>query len=240
MKKYDVLVSFGCSFTEGGGLNNQNYHNYLNGNPILKEPLPVLDEHIEYMNYHCYPGYLSRLLDCKVENYGISCGSNELMFKNLYNRFCNYNSDEHILVTLQSTILSRMLLNFTGDDKSININGPHGVTGTAKTYYELYFTWFFNRQKEYEKLLQNLEVYTQWLKSKNIDVVWLLYETPSSLPANDCVVNLDNKTLTEYARVNNLRLSDLPNFPYSDTHLSLYGNECVANKIYQHLEKYDY
>ena len=79
MKVYKKLLSFGCSFTEGGGLNAPVYHRFLRGedvsdhnssyfNTARSKMETMLPEHIEYATYHSYPGYLSRILNCDFLN----------------------------------------------------------------------------------------------------------------------------------------------------------------------------
>ena len=111
MKQYKKIYSFGCSFTEGGGLNNQNFHRYLNGdNNYSSVPESVLPEHTEYASYHSYPRYLSRLLNCEVENYGTSRAANELIFNMAYDKISSLRDTENILVTIQTTLLSLSLI----------------------------------------------------------------------------------------------------------------------------------
>ena len=239
IKSYDLLMSFGCSFTEGGGLNNPNYHRYLSGDTDLyKPPFVILPCYNEYMNHHSYPGYLSRLLNCPYINEGTSCASNELILKKVYDTFKDWQDDRKILVTIQSSILSRILLYLTDEKRYINLNRLHDLDEDVKKYYESYLTMFFDIQNEYQKLVQNIDLYTNWLSSKNIDMCWILYDIPTIMPTGTHIVNFENQNLRSYAHGKKLTLTDLPNFPYDDKHFSITGNEIIANIIYNHMSNY--
>lgn len=239
MKQYKKIYSYGCSFTEGGGLNAQDYHRYINGdtNYSLK-PENVLPEHTEYANHHSFPGYLSRLLNCEFKNNGTSRAANELIFNMAYDEISGLEDTTDILVTIQTSMLSRMLLQMPYENKQITLNNFVDLEGSVKTFYELYVCEFFDIKYAYKKLLQDVDVYNSWFASKNIDVVWILYDTPDyNAPSKPYIVDLDGRSLCGFAGDNELRLVELPNFPYKDLHLSPKGNEVVANRIYEHLKR---
>jgi len=237
MKKYDLLISAGCSFTEGGGLNSPEYHKYLTGYTSENTKTTVA-AHNEYSNYHSFPGYLSRLLGCKFINLGQSSGSNELIFKNLYTEI-NNNHEGKILVTLQTSIISRILLYIVDNDNFININGVDGLPANVALYYKNYIKRFFKRDIEYKKLLQNIDVYTSWLLNKNIDVVWIPADLEGNIVENKFTINFgNNESLLDFATTQKLRIIDLPNIHFKDHHLNESGNELVAKKIYEHVERH--
>jgi hypothetical protein len=236
MKQYKKLYSFGCSFTEGGGLNNPEIRQILDNNPERKYSDKELRE---LSNYESYPGFLSRLLKCDFENYGTSRSGNELILNTAYNVISKLQDTKDILVTIQPSILSRMLLQLPYEQKQISLNGFTDLTGSIKNYYELYVCEFFNGDYACKKLLQEIEVYTSWFNRKNINVVWLPFEMDMNYcPKEKHFVDFDNKSLSEYAAYNKLLLTDIPNFPINDRHFSPHGNEVIAKKMYEHLEKY--
>ena len=242
MKQYNKIYSFGCSFTEGGGMNNRNFHRYLNNDTnYSKIPEGVLPEHQEYANYHSFPGYLSRLLNCEAENYGTSRASNELIINMAYDKISSLENTDNILVTIQTSILSRILLQLPHENKSITVNNFVNIEGSVKTYYELYVCEFFDAHYAYKKLLQEIEAYTAWFKQKNVDVIWLLYEADlKDIPTNKPhIAEFDNLDLMRFSKNNKLTITDLPKFPYDDAHFSPKGHEIIANKIFEHLKKYD-
>lgn len=239
MKQYKKIYSFGCSFTEGGGLNNQNFHRYLAGNNSLSDiPEEVLPEHSQYATYHSYSGYLSRLLNCDLENYGTSRAANELILNMAYDKISKLDDTENILVTIQTSILSRVLLQLPHENTYTTLNNFVNIDGSKKTYYELYFCEFFDFKYAIKKLLQEIEVYNAWFKQKNVDVVWLLYEADiNSIPSKNNIVDFDGLDLMRFVDKNKLAITDLPKFPYKDNHFSPKGNEIIAGKIFEHLKK---
>lgn len=241
MKQYSKIYSFGCSFTEGGGLNNQNFHRYLSGDTNYSSvPESVLSKHSEYANYHSYSGYLSRLLNCDLENHGTSRAGNELIFNMAYDTVSNLENTSDILVTIQTSLLSRILLQTPyKDNKVTSVNNFSNIEGSIKQYYELYICEFFDHQYACKKLLQEIDTYTAWFKKKKIDVLWIIYEIDlNKIPNEEHIAYFDGLDLLSFIKNNKLTITDLPNFPYSDPHISPEGNQIVANKLYQHLKKY--
>lgn len=237
MKQYNKILSFGCSFTEGGGLNSPAYHNYLQG-ITRKGDNDVKPEYIEYMNANAYPAQLAKILDCEFENYGTSRSSNGLIFKKLYERTSDIQDGTNTLVTIQTTLLSRIMLYLDKEDEFITMNNFDGLPNSVAKYYETYLREFFNRSVEFKKLIQNIDVYTAYLRSKNFDVVWMMYETVDSVSESSTMLSFDGRNLSEFIGENKLRLADLPDFPVNDTHFSVEGNGVVAERIVKHLEKY--
>ena len=237
MKKYDLLISVGCSFTEGGGLNDPKYHNYLTGVSFDEGDSPTESQN-EYANYHSFPGYLSRLLECDFINLGKSAASNELIFKNLYSAI-NNNYEGKILVTLQTTILSRMLYYLVDKKKFVNRNGAPGGDPDTELHYNNYITKFFDKNIEYKKLLQNVDIYTTWLLNKNIDVVWIPFDIQGTLTENKITINFgNNESLLDFSTNQKLRILDLSNISYQDYHITEVGNEIIARKIYEHVKRH--
>lgn len=238
-KQYKKLYSFGCSFTEGGGLNNQNFHRYLASRADYTDyPESVLPKHAEYARQHSYPGYLSRLLNCDFENHGTSCAGNEFIINKAYDTINSLENTDNILVTIQTSILSRMLLQLPLEKKSVNINNLHSIDGNIKTFYKLYITDFFDSVYANKKLIQQMSILTSWFESKKIDVLWLPYDMNfENICLTKEIMTFDNSNLGNYTHKNGLTITDLPDFPYKDSHFSPSGNEHIAEKIYNYITK---
>jgi hypothetical protein len=233
MKQYKKLYSFGCSFTEGGGLNNPNIRRILDKDPTREYDRYELSQ---LMNQESYPGCLSRLLNCDYENFGTSQAGNELIFNTVYETVSGLNDTTDILVTIQPSILSRVLLQIPDEKRQLSLNGVNDVSGSIRQYYELYIGLFFNREYAFKKLLQDIDILTAWLTNKDIDVLWMPYDIDRNVcPTERHFVDFDCMSLGEYSSVNKLLLSDIKGI--TDRHFSPMGNEVIANKIYQHLEK---
>lgn len=237
MKTYKRVLSFGCSFTEGGGLNSPVYQHYLNG-IVNTHDNDVKKDYIEYMKQNAYPAYLAKLLDCPHDNHGTSRSSNGLILKKLYENTCNIEDGTDILVTIQTTLLSRIMLYLDSSKKFLTINNLEDLPDNIKKYYKTYLKNFYNKQIEFNKLIQNIDVYTAYLKQKNFDIVWMMYETDSTIDESPTLLTFDDVDLSQFISKERLRLADLPNFPVNDTHFSVEGNKVIADRIVKHLEKY--
>lgn len=233
MKRYNHVLSFGCSFTEGGGLDSPEHYRYVKGNcNIGKSTLKT------YMSDHAYPAVLAKQLKCVHTNKSISRASNELILKTLYENTKNIFDGTGLLVTIQTTILSRLLLYLEDNKQFQTVNGLYGPD-YIQQYYELYIKHFYNAKIEYAKLLQNIDVYSQYLKNKNIDFVWLLGDTDGEpVVVNKHTISFENESLLSFISSNKLRICDLPNNPFVDYHISERGHEVVSEKIIKHLEEY--
>lgn len=247
MKKYNQILSFGCSYTFGGGLNNRNFHRYLKGDSyVSEEPEGVLPEHIMYARDNAYPARLARLLDCDFINYGESRASNEFIFNLAYENIKNIKDPEHTLVTIQTSHLNRILLQLVDKKMQYNVNNfsilldDEIVRENIKEYYKLFIKNFFDEEYEYKKVLQNIEMMSAYSKHRNVDILFLIYEKPSSYKNTDpnpYIVDFETKDLREFANVNSIRIEDLPNIKWKDTHFSPDGHELIASKIHNYLNK---
>lgn len=240
MKTYQKILSFGCSFTEGNGLETSYYHRYLSSNLGNKNNLELETTYRDYMYNNSYPAYLARNLNCDFDNFAVSGVSNSLIFKNLYEKTQNVENGGDLLVTVQTTLLSRIMVYDIKQEKFLTISNFEGILDYAKKYYEMYLRYFYNNEIEYRNLLQNIEVYTKYLQSKNIDVVWLMYETADTLKSSKTILTFDGTDLSQFIANQKLRLLDLPNFPVNNPHFSVDGHKVIANRIIEHLKgKYD-
>lgn len=237
MKTYKKVMSFGCSFTEGGGLNGTVFQNYLKGKIDTRREVPT-DEHITFMKNNCYPAYLSQYLNCEFENYAESRSSNGLILKKLYENTSCIDDGTNILITIQTTLLSRIMLYIDKTSEYLTMNNLEEIPDNIRRYYKQYLTEFYNQEVEFKKLMQNIDVYTSYLQKKNFDVVWMLYETAYIPAESKTMMCFDDTDLSRYISDNNLRLADLPDYPEFDTHFSLNGNKKIADKIVEHLGKY--
>lgn len=261
MKKYDLIIGIGCSFTEGGGLDSPNYHKYIKGDTEYytkeyqekqkdeDERLEYMkDEFIEYKKNNNYIVYLSNLLNCDYINLSESGSSNELIFEKIYKYFKeDYPKNKKILLISQLSIFTRKHVFFNETEEFLNLNSidimnpPFNGNEKYKNlqkYYELYITSIHNDEINLKNLVKDMEIYNNWLLNKNVDVMWLSYEDDKNyFVESKNFIKFDNKNLQKFAEMNKIRNMDLPNFPDNDTHFSIKGHEIISKKIYEHLEK---
>lgn len=232
---YDILLSFGCSFTEGGGLNAKEYHKYIKSNIDIQDQ-KVLNL---YALNHSYPFYLSKLLGCDFINFGISRGSNEYIFSKVYKECLKY-LDKKILVTVQTSILSRMLLHSADDDNfEYNVNSYETNFSKINSYYKMYLKHFYNEKKEFNKLIMMADLLQAWLKAKGIDFVFIAWDIPHGESPKEHFLLFPgpNGSGNNFGDQEKILISHLPGITFMDRHLSEKGNECVAKIIYDYIRK---
>ena len=261
MKKYKQLLSFGCSFTEGGGLGAE-YHRKLDKMNGITLPNEHYDTHNyqEYMTQHSYPSFLAKKLNCDFYNYGISCGSNEIIIKTLYDvlngeldstHMLNYREDlkgkrfvseedyENTLITIQFSLLNRIMVYLTDHHKFETINGINHDIPYINPFYKLYISHFYNQSVEYKKTLQYMDVYSTYLKSKNIDYLFTWYETPSHfIKKSKNIVSFNGYDLDGFTTQKELRIMNIEKLNFYDRHFTIEGNKIIADKFYEHICEY--
>lgn len=233
MKKYKKLLSFGCSYTEGG-LTLLKVRQFLDNKP---NKFYTNDELKQLSNRDSYPSCLAKLLDCEVKNYGTSCASNEYILGNVYDVISSLENTDDILVTIQTSHLSRILIQLPEINSFVNVNNCDNLDKDIDKFYEMYATRFFSINYSFKKLLRDIDLLNTWIKQKNIDVLWMLTEIHNEFyPQGKEFVNFDGKSMGSYTADNKLLLIHLPNFPLEDRHYSPQGNQIIADKIYTHLK----
>ena len=246
ISKFDKLVGVGCSFTEGGGLNNHAVYKYYNGIDINIELSQEENTSIqEFMYNNSYIAHLSKILNIPYENLSESQSSNELILSKVYDRFSN-NTDK-VLLIIQPTFYGRKTLWFEPESKFKKLSG--GIVGNREVrtdsrdiddrladVYEKYLKYCYNDSYEEEYLYKNLDIYNSWLREKNVVMFILPWELNNFEYKTDKTILLDNMDLSVYSEKNKLRFMDNVDLNFNDMHLSLYGNKIIAEKIYIELK----
>jgi len=255
MKSYQKLLSFGCSFTQGGGLNSPKFHRWLEHGMSLPEDEGIgphenlLPEHEEYANQHSYPGYLSRKLGCEFVNFGLSGASNDYIFKKAYEEISKLEDPENTLVTIQSTFFNRLYLNVPNLDMPINMNNLETARGyfpkssplndVVYEFYKTYLGYFYDPKAEYEKLRRLVDTTGSYCKEKGVDVVFLIYydlefQVPIQHP--DRVSFLEFPDMMSLGYSGKMNITPYTNNRFKDAHFSPVGNNAISNLVYLHLE----
>ena len=244
MKKYDLIVGIGCSFMEGGGLDNIEIHRILNS---LKEPqnIKICEE---FKTKNNFIAYLSKFLNCDYINLSESQSANDLIFKKIFDYFKTENlSDKNILFVGQISMFSRQYVYYekTKSFKKLNkidFSAPpfHNEDEYKELfeYYKNYLSFIYNEEYALEMVERNIELLTNWLNNKNIDCIWLSYDgTPEQFIESKTFIKFDGDNLGAYIGKNKLRLCDIPELETGDLHMSIEGHKIVAEKIYKKLSE---
>lgn len=241
MKNYDQILSFGCSYTAGGGLDSPHYHafltNKLEGTYDKYHITPYMSK---YSNTHSYPSYLSNLLKCSFINYGIGSSANELIYEQIYDRCNTITPDvaKSTLVTIQTSVLSRMYLFDVVNKIARTINNPASTLPTAVVeYYSQYIGNFFDAEFEYKKMVRNIVFIRSWLKSKGFDVAIIAADSVGELHSPFYKLPHGKGTLVEFMIAEKLTIADIPNITFIDGHMTEQGNKILAEILFNNLEE---
>lgn len=242
MKKYDLIIGFGCSFMEGGGLDNRNIYKFLN-NINLTIEVDIKDcLNFKYKNN--FITFLAEKLKCESFNFGESMSSNDLIFKKIYEYFKEYQPDNgNILVIGQISMLSRQYVYYDYLKKYMKLNRlifsdppflNQEINRPLFNYYENYLSFIYNEEEAYNNVLKNIDLYSNWLNSKKIDTIWLSYDgNPNQFIESNNFIKFNGDNIGAWAQKNKMRLCDIPNINSDDLHLSIEGHKIIANTIYE-------
>jgi hypothetical protein len=244
MKQYDLIVGFGCSFTEGGGLDNPNVYKFINN--IDDDTIGFMHpDTIKFKKNNNYIFYLSKLFGCDFINTAESMSSNDLIFRKIYEYFSNPIQSNRILMIGQMTMFTRQHVYYDFIKEYVKLNRtefsepPFLNNYTYKPlheYYTNYLSYIYNEVDVVNSLIKNMELYDVWLKTKGIDTLWLSYDGDSTqFNETSNFIKFDGNNLGAWAEINQKRIMDIPNCPVPDPHLSIDGHREVAQRIYNKL-----
>ena len=239
MGQYDLLIGNGCSFTEGGGLNNPQIFEFLTNKKQWG------NNHKIFMQQNNWVAYLGEKLDLPWVNLSKSASSDDYIIQRSYD-FCNKNLDKKILLINQLSIKERLFFEKDGKPHSYH-GGGKNVDGVwfgkldseIDNYYKSYITEVFDNDYYYKTLQMKMDLFDAWCEDRLIDNYWITWEP---LPfKTETLINfeLDSETngIREWCKSKELLLNQIPNIPVDDAHLSLEGHKEVTNKIYKTITK---
>lgn len=199
------IMSFGCSFTWGSGLNDKRYLDWLKKyNP---EKLKGYSDEDFYKTYYAeasYTGRLAKFLNCDYENFSIPGGANELIFNTLHQKTSAVSDGTGTLIIIQPTFLHRKHVYDSINHCELMFNGLSDEDATtpyilsavyskvsyreqllkdipSREYNNLYIKYFFDPIYELNNYLNNLHAILDSLILRNFSVLVVPYENPNSL-----------------------------------------------------------
>lgn len=196
--------------------------------------------------------------DFNIINYSESGASNELILSKVKSWIIeNYENCENKILIIQLSYLNRKRVYFEPNNTFLNLHGIGSIgEKIVKEYYCNWIKYFFNYEKEFEKLILELKILKKLLFSKNIKHILFFWEgidgSEIKMEYNDRIINIDSiieKKLVsdldlltfddetifanKWAEKNKLRLCDIRDI--DDVHLSDEGNyklaKIIKNKI---------
>ena len=248
MKTFDIVIGNGCSFTQGGGLNNVKIHEFLTGE-LVKDPIK-LDA---YMFKNAYPAFLGKLLNCKWYNNSVSCASNDLIVQRGMDIVKQFRNKKTLIIN-QLSIPSRLGLrkgnkyfsfnNLDGklvyNDTENGIKNPHHrphsrfKKNELDEFYKKYVLDVYDMNAYWKDFTYTMELFNAWCEKNNILNYWITYENYKHISHIDRVIQIDSYDgVCEWSERKQLQLKHIKNIPVDDSHLSIEGHKQLANIIYE-------
>lgn len=253
MKTFDIVIGNGCSFTQGGGLNNYEIHKFLTG--VDEKDMTKLDA---FMFKNSYPAFLGKLLNCKWYNNSLSCASNDLIIQrgmDIVKQFRN----KKILIINQLSIPAR--LGVRKGNKYISFNNTEGQlvydvsNGNLKNpkyrdhsnyskneiddFYKKYLLDIYDVSAHWKGIRYMMELYNGWCEKNNVLNYWLCYTDYEEVRNIDRMIKLQpesehtyKQSICAWSDEKRYQLRHIKNIPEDDSHLSIEGHKELANIIY--------
>jgi hypothetical protein len=248
---------FGCSFTEGGGLDNLEYYNIKTNSKLKDYSAPNSNILREYKEANRYSKIVGNLLNCESNNYAFGCNSNENIINKLYEviKFNKVEKDDVFVV--QTTIFSRKHFWYEPTNEFYSVNTidftgwPYQKKEIMKPLnqlYNLYYQYSHNEEYEIKKLLMQIEFINAWFREMGLKIFWIpwadlnmngdwdiLKEKNKELKKQNFIF-FDDLAMGTYIDGNKYRICD--EFEsLTDRHKSTKGHKFVAEKIVEFLKE---
>ena len=201
---------FGCSFTEGGGLNSPVFNEYAIKNNLI--PNEYEGEYKKTRKDFRYSTLIGKNLNCEVENFGKGRSSNEYIFNQLYKHHKKFD-----ICVVQLTIYSRRYQWDEREEKFEHINDIDNFTLNR-----------FNREYARDQVSMMVNLFD----SLNKKIYWMFHEDiPKNLKSNNLIYFEPKGHLHDFVMKNKLTFKHETNGYYDDLHYSIEGNRIIADKI---------
>lgn len=240
-----MIKFFGCSFTEGGGLDNIEYYNFLNNTNLVIDPNKTGDENdivykkLEaFRDEHKFSKIISNNLNTETKNLAISRGSNGYIFETLFNEIENNKNEIYVVVL---TVLPRVYWYYEPTNEKYNLNSfefnlhPYRSQPIMKNLadmYENYLKYVFNTKVEKQKIQKQIKLFDLYSKQKQSKIYWVSWEEFKELnTTTDNYITFDKMDLSQFVDKNKLQIFHHTNGVCTDNHISIYGNKIIADII---------
>lgn len=234
-----MIKFFGCSFTQGGGLDNIDYYNWINNTSLEYNHQDAFKQLELFRNEHRFSKIVSDRLGIKSENFAVSRGSNNYSLEKLFNEIENNENETYVCVL---TLLSRVYWYYEPTNTKYNLNSfdknwpPYQnepiMENLSKTY-EMYLGNIFNANDERERLETQVKLFDSYAKSKNSKIYWIDWDTfPQLKNITPNHISFNGQTMFEFVRDNELQIFHHTDNKCTDNHISVPGNKIVADVIY--------
>jgi hypothetical protein len=248
---------FGCSFTEGGGLDNLEYYNSKTNSNLKDYNSPNSDILRNYKEANRYSKIVGDLLGVETKNYAVGCNSNENILNKAFEVVNGNTITDNDVFIIQTSISSRKHFWYEPTNEFYSINTldfsgwPYSSEESMKplnTLYNLYYQYCYNEEYEVKKLLNQIDLFNSYFKEKNIKLFWLPWpELTPSIIMEEIVEfnkNIEDKNIILFdgfamgTFASNKKLLICDEFKnITDRHKSTIGHKTIANKIVEFLKE---
>lgn len=243
LKYHNQIYFYGCSFSDGGGLNNHSYiewYNKQNGTKVSNEPSTAL----EFSNSFRFSNIISDKLGCDMMNFSTTANNNE---KILYDLWSNISTPKTIHIVQWSFPVRKYYwderthkfyrLQGLNDFNQVNIFDENDKGTIADHLYDkeldnlkkhyldslLHYT---NINYEEQKLSMMSELLYSYSNQNDIPIYFLPWDKQlKTLP------NFILESMGEWAVKNKMQIVDETDGYYVDFHLSISGNKIISDII---------
>lgn len=215
---------FGCSFTEGGGLNSEEFYNWGVKNNLIKK-LNLEDYKGNFSNMYedvkleyRFSTLVGKKLNAEVTNFGMGSSSNEFIFNQLYKHYKKFD-----VCVVQLSVYSRRYQWKESDNKFYHINNIDNYTLNH-----------FNADYARDQVSMMIDLFD----NLNKKIYWMFHEDiPKTCKSNN-IIRFGNKGhLHNFVTTNKLTFKDETSGYYNDLHYSLKGNKIIADKILEKINE---
>jgi len=255
-----MIKFFGCSFTEGGGLNNIDYYNYIETpktpltywpkDSTAEERVAIVDFLDSYKENNRFTTILEKSINTPIINLAKSQSSNDFILETLFKEIDENTEDIYFVIL---SLPHRRYWYYEVDKEQHNLNmlefsgNPFNNRESHRplhTHFMNYLEYVFDLKTEIKLLTRNIKLFDSFAKSKNSKIVWsgwdfgdddIHLETIHSA-AENCLL-FDDLSLKHFCIKEGLQIEAETNGLVPDNHISKYGNIVVAKKIEEYIIK---
>jgi len=247
---------YGCSYSDGGGMDTKEYYDYIRNEEWVKEyPKETLFDRDgfdnDFKDYFRYSDVIKRELNCEIKNHSCTGNNNQHIFDTLMNELENNIGDIHIVqwshfwrqkLWYEKTKKFYRLSGFQQDTVAFEENTDFDYE--CKDIHNIFNQWLehhFNEEYEIQKVVNYTKLLTSYSDNKNIPIYFITFDI---LPyKNEKFIDFHNKLnlngLSNYCNVKgtNYTIRTYTKDKIMDGHLSHVGNKMVAEKIINKLKQ---
>jgi len=255
-----MIKFFGCSFTEGGGLNNIDYYNYIETpktpltywpkNSTAEERVAIVDFLDSYKENNRFTTILEKSINTPIINLAKSQSSNDFILEMLFKEIDENTEDIYFVIL---SLPHRRYWYYEVDKEQHNLNmlefsgNPFNNRESHRplhTHFMNYLEYVFDIKTELNSLNRHIKLFDSFAKSKGSKIVWSSWdfgddeihlETMSKSAEN--LLLFDELSLKHFCIKEGLQIEAETNGLVPDNHISKIGNVIVAQKIEEYIIK---